>query len=66
MSGQVVELRIWETPRVSRAVSRVAISRLQLRRISGLRFAKLLGTGSGETFTMRDADPHHWALLTVW
>ena len=29
-------------------------------------FGKALGTGSGRTFTMRDADPHHWGLLTVW
>ena len=25
-----------------------------------------MGTGSGHTFTVRDADPHHWCVLTVW
>lgn len=29
-------------------------------------FWKLLGTGSGQTFTARDADPRHWGLLTTW
>jgi hypothetical protein len=31
-----------------------------------LRFAKLLGTGDGRTFTLRDADPYHWGLLATW
>jgi hypothetical protein len=44
----------------------MARDRFGLRAAPGLRFAKLLGTGSGETFTPRDADPHHWAALTVW
>ena len=26
----------------------------------------LLGTGSGKTFTIRDSDATHWALLTCW
>lgn len=30
------------------------------------RFAKLLGTGAGRTFTPRDADLFQWAILTVW
>lgn len=29
-------------------------------------FAKLLGTGEGRTFTVRDSDPRHWALLATW
>jgi hypothetical protein len=32
----------------------------------GLRFAKLLGTGDGRTFTVRDADRNRWGLLATW
>jgi len=62
----LVELRVWGVRRVAPALARMAAGRRQLRGVPGLRFAKLLGTGSGRTFTPRDADPHHWALLTVW
>ncbi|WP_460460493.1 monooxygenase [Angustibacter peucedani] len=51
---------------VPRAVLRMATGRRQLAGTPGLRFRKLLGTGSGRTFTARDADPRRWALLTVW
>lgn len=61
-----VELRVWGTDRVLPALGRMATGGPRLRRTPGLRFAKLLGTGSARTFTLRDADPHHWALLTVW
>lgn len=64
--GPSVELRVWGVDRVVPALLRMAAGRRRLRRTPGLRFAKLLGTGSGRTFTPRDADPHHWALLTVW
>lgn len=64
--GPVAVLDVWGVPRVGRALRRMATHRRPLSREPGLRFAKLLGTGSGETFTVRDADPHHWALLTVW
>jgi heme-degrading monooxygenase HmoA len=63
-----VELTIWGVPRrrIPAAVTRMALDRQLLRRAPGLTFAKSLGTGSGQTFTLRDADPRHWALLTVW
>lgn len=49
----------------ARAFAFMATHRRAIRRIPMVRFAKLMGTGSGETFTMRDADPEHWAILTV-
>jgi hypothetical protein len=62
----VVDLRVWGVDRVGPALLRMATGRRALRRVPGLQFAKLLGTGSGESFTLRDADPRHWALLTVF
>lgn len=64
----VVSMHIWQVPSsaVPRALGHMAFDRLALRRQPGLRFAKLLGTGSGRTFTLRDADPRRWAALTVW
>ncbi|MDO9380430.1 MAG: hypothetical protein Q7T56_16425 [Nocardioidaceae bacterium] len=64
--GSVAVLHLWGVDRVRTALRHMATDRRGLRGVPGLRFAKLLGTGSGETFTVRDADPHHWALLTVW
>lgn len=61
-------LHLWRVPtrRVPGALLRMATTRTLLRSTPHLRFTKTLGTGSGRTFTVRDADPHHWALLTVW
>lgn len=65
-TGPVVEVHVWGVDRVLPALGRMATGRVGLRGLPGLRFAKLLGTGSARTFTPRDADPHHWALLTVF
>ena len=51
---------------LARAMAHVATDRFSLGRTSGLHFAKLLGTGSGESFTLRDADLQHWARFAVW
>ncbi|MGQ7295597.1 monooxygenase [Quadrisphaera sp. KR29] len=60
-------LHLWRVPTsaVPVAVARMALDRRRLRS-SGAAFWKLLGTGDGRTFTPRDADPHHWAVLTTW
>lgn len=64
----LVTLHLWRVPgrRVPAALARVALDRRPLHRAPGLRFAKLLGTGRGQTFTPRDADPRRWALLASW
>jgi hypothetical protein len=64
----LVTLHLWrvESSGVPRALLRMGRDRTRVRRTPGLRFAKLLGTGDGRTFTVRDADPHHWGLLATW
>ena len=47
------------------ALLRMAFDRGGLRRLKGVRFAKMLGTGKGETFTPRDADATRWGALIV-
>jgi len=46
------------------AILRMGLDRLQLRR-KQIEFWKLLGTGSGETFTIRDANPYRWGVIMV-
>ena len=47
------------------ALLHMALDRGSLRRIKGVQFAKMLGTGKGETFTPRDADANQWGALIV-
>ena len=51
---------------VPAALTRMVRDRGPLRRTPGLQFFKLVGTGSGRTFTVHDADPTRWGLIGVW
>ena len=64
----LVTVHLWRVPTsaVPRALARMALDRGRVRRTAGVRFAKLLGTGDGRTFTARDADLHRWGLLATW
>lgn len=64
----LVTLHLWTVgPRsVPTALLRMGRDRGRVRRTPGVRFAKLLGTGDGRTFTVRDADPLRWGLLATW
>jgi hypothetical protein len=65
---ELVTLHLWRVPRraVPAAVLRMGADRRAVRTTPGVRFAKLLGTGDGGTFTPRDADPRRWGLLASW
>jgi hypothetical protein len=65
---ELVTLDVWRVPgrSVPRALSRVAADRWSLRRVRGLRFAKLLGTSDGATFAARDAELRRWAMVACW
>jgi hypothetical protein len=64
----LVTLHVWGVPgrEVPGALLAMARDRAPLRGAPGLTFGKLLGTGRGRTFTPRDADPTHWAILACW
>mgnify|MGYP006175485573 CR=1 FL=1 len=47
------------------AFLQMAIGRRTARRTPGVTFAKLMGTGTGKTFTPTDADLKQWAVLFV-
>ena len=63
----VTVIYFWKikSSKVGFALLRMALDRGALRRIKGVSFAKMLGTGKGETFTPRDADANRWGALIV-
>lgn len=65
---ELVTLHVWRVPRrrLPRVLARMAVDARRLRRVDGVRFAKLLGTGTGTGFGPTDVDPTRWAVLVVW
>ena len=61
----MIRIYFWkiEERNIPWAISQMALNRLPLTRNSSIDFWKLLGTGKGETFTPRDADPQRWGLI---
>jgi hypothetical protein len=47
------------------AILFMASHKFALKRLSGVSFVKLLGTGKGESFTPKDADPYRWGVLVT-
>lgn len=62
-----VHMFIWHVARgrVLRAGSHMAFDPVSFGRDQRVRFARALGTGSGRTFTISDADSHQWATLVA-
>ena len=68
MSSELVTvIYFWKLTKrkVGFALLHMALDRRVIRKFSGVRFAKMLGTGKGETFTPRDADAQRWGALAV-
>ncbi|MGI5148565.1 monooxygenase [Plantactinospora sp. CA-294935] len=65
---RLVTLHVWRVPSraLPRALTRMAVDRHRLRALPGVRFGKLLGTGTGTGFGPSDADLTRWAALVVW
>jgi len=63
-----VTLHLWTVApqAVPGALARMALDRMHLARTPGARFSKMMGTGDGRTFTVRDADPLRWAAVVAW
>jgi hypothetical protein len=64
----LVTLHVWRVPRrlVGGALLRMATEPRRLRALPGVRFAKILGTGSGTTFGPGDADLTRFAAVVAW
>jgi hypothetical protein len=66
-ASEVTVIYFWKIKpsNIAFALLHMALDRGSLRRIKGVQFAKMLGTGKGETFTPRDADANQWGALVV-
>jgi heme-degrading monooxygenase HmoA len=64
----LVTVDLWRVPtrRIGGALGRMALDRARLRRVDGLTFARLVGTGTPGAFAPRDAEPRRWGLVSVW
>jgi len=64
----LVTLHVWRVPgrAFGGAMLRMAREPRRLRALPGVRFAKLLGTGTGTTFGLNDADLTRFAAIVVW
>ena len=65
--SKVVVAYFWKIEKKSLpfALFSMARDRRRLRKSSGVHFAKMLGTGTGENFTPSDADLSRWGALIV-
>ena len=61
-------LHVWRVPawRIPETLWRMAHDRGRLRRLPGVGFAKLLGTGRGHAFGPTRGDPTRWAAVVGW
>lgn len=65
----VATVHLWGTGSASSGLGLTAKTTVQLlghRRPKGLRFARILGTAKSTSFSSRDADLGHWALVSAW
>jgi hypothetical protein len=64
----LVTLHVWRVSRraAGAALLRMATEPRRVRTLPGVRFAKILGTGSGTTFGPGDADLTRFAAIVVW
>lgn len=65
----VATVHLWGTGSARAALGLTAQTTLHLlgrRRPAGLRFGRILGTARATSFSSRDADLGHWALVTSW